>query len=76
MQQISALIAQDYKQRGNYLDAPLNRDANSMADAREALINGDYLTGTWIEVKLTYFGDKFVSLLSPYLESQNLPRNL
>lgn len=76
LQQISALIAQDYKQRGNYLDAPLNRDANSMADAREALINGDYLTGTWIEVKLTYFGDKFVSLLSPYLESQNLPRNL
>jgi hypothetical protein len=76
LQQISALIAQDYKQRGNYWDADLNRDANSMSDAREALIEGDYLTGTWIEVKLTYFGDKFVSLFSVYLNDQNLPRNL
>ena len=76
LQQISALIARDYKQRGNYYDAALNRDANSMADAREALLDGDYLTGTWIEVKLTYFGDKFVSLFSPYISDQNLPRNL
>jgi len=76
LQQISALIAQDYKQRGNYWDAGLLRDANSMTDAREALLDGDYLTGVWLEVKLTYFGDKFVSLFSPYLSDQNLPRNL
>lgn len=76
LQQISSLIAQDYKQRGNYWDGDLNRDSNSMADAREALLEGDYLTGTWLEAKLTYFGDKFVSLFSVYLNDQNLPRNL
>lgn len=76
LQQISALITRDYKQRGNYWDAGLLRDANSMSDAREALLEGDFLSGTWIEVKLTYFGNKFVSLFSPYLNDENLPRNL
>lgn len=74
--QISSLIAKDYKQRGNYFDAAFNRDANSMADAREALLDGDYLQGNWIQVKLTYFGDKFVHLYSPYINGENLPRNM
>jgi len=75
LRQISALIAEDYKQRGNYLDAALLRDANSMADAREALLDGDYLSGTWLEAKLTYFGDKQTHLDSVYLNWENQPRN-
>lgn len=74
--QISSLIAKDYKQRGNYFDAAFNRDANSMSDAREALLDGDYLQGVWCQVKLTYFGDKFVHLYSPYINGENLPRNM
>ena len=75
LQQISALIAQDYTQRGNYWDAALLRDANSMADAREALLDGDVLNGTWLQVKLTYFGDKFVTLFSVYTNTEAQPRN-
>lgn len=73
--QISALIVDDYKQRGNYWDAGLLRDANSMEDAREALLDGDYLEGQFVVVKLTYFGSKFVSLYSPYISNEMNPRN-
>ncbi len=73
--QISALIEKDGTRRGNYVDFALLRDANSMADAREALINGDFLTGQYMVCKLTYFGDKFVHLFSPYVSDDNLPRN-
>lgn len=75
LQQKSSLIVQDYSQRGNFWDAALLRDSNSMADAREALLDGDKLSGTWIQVKLTYFGDKQTHLDSVYLNSQNQPRN-
>jgi len=73
--QISSLIEQDYIRRGETFNAPLLRDANSMADAREALLDGDYLCGNYIVCKLTYFGSKFVYLYLPYLNWQNLPRN-
>jgi hypothetical protein len=73
--QISALIEKDGTRRGNYVDFALLRDANSMADAREALINGDFLTGQYMVCKLTYFGDKFVHLMAPYTSDSNLPRN-
>jgi len=73
--QISALIKQDYTQRGSYWNAGLLRDANSMADAREALVNGDFLCGQYLGIKLTYYGSKFVYLYQPYLSWQNLPRN-
>lgn len=73
--QISALIEQDYTQRGNYWDAALLRDANSMADTREALLSGDFLSGEYIIVTLTYFGDKSVYLYSPYIGFENNPRN-
>ena len=75
LQQISSLIAKDYTQRGNNFDAALLRDANSMSDAREALISGDFLSGQWIEIKLTYFGNKFVFLYQPYIDTENNPRN-
>lgn len=75
LQQISALIAQDYKQRANYYDAAFLKDANSLSDAREALLDGNVLNGQWIECKLTYHGDKFVFLYSPYVQTENQPRN-
>jgi len=75
LQQISSLIAQDYKQRGNYWDAGFLSDANSMSDAREALLEGDKLNGVWLSCKLTYFGDKFVFLYSPYAQTEGQPRN-
>jgi len=73
--QISALIEKDGTRRGNYVDFALLRDANSMADAREALIEGDFLNGQYMVCKLTYFGDKFVHLFSPYVSDENQPRN-
>jgi len=76
LQQISSLIEQDGTQRGNYFDFALLRDANSMLDSREALLNGDYLSGQWMQIKLTYFGNDFVFLYCPYLLSENQPRNL
>ena len=75
LQQISSLIAKDYEPRGNYFDAALNRDANSMQDARLALVEGDFLEGQYLEIKFTYRGDKFVFLYSPYLEWQLNNRN-
>lgn len=73
--QISALIANDYEPRGNYFDAAFLRDANSMADARLALVEGDYLSGQFVTCKLTYFGSKPVSLFSPYISDELNNRN-
>lgn len=73
--QISNLIAQDYDVSEGLFYAALNRDANSMADAREALVNGDYLKGVWIETKLTYYGSDFATLYLPYIKSEPSPRN-
>jgi len=75
LQQISSLIAEDFTQRGNYFDAALLRDANSMEDVRLALLEGDFLEGAFIIVKLTYTGDKFVYLTSPYINYELNPRN-
>lgn len=74
-EQISQLKAVDFTQRGNYFDAAFLRDANSMADARLALLEGDFLSGQFLIAKLTYIGDKFVYLYEPYVEWQNNPRN-
>lgn len=76
LRQISQLRLGDYKPRGNYFDAAFLRDANSRLDRREGLNSGDYLTGQWIEVKLTYFGDKFVYLYEPYINWEPNNRNL
>lgn len=75
LQQISSLIEMDYTQRGGYFDAALLRDANSMSDSREALIEGDYLNGQWLQIKLTCFGDKFVFLYGPYCSTEGQPKN-
>lgn len=65
--QISQLKLVDFEQRGDYRDAAFLRDANSMPDAREALINGDFLEGVWIKVNLRYKGSAFSYLYLPYI---------
>lgn len=74
--QISQLKSVDFEvNEGNYY-AALLRDANSMADARAALADGDFLKGVWIEVKLSYKGSDFSYLYLPYLKSELSNRNL
>lgn len=73
--QISQLIRKDFTERGNYFDAALLRDANSLSNAQMALSEGDFLEGQWIEVNLVYIGDKFVFLYSPYINWEVNNRN-
>jgi len=76
LRQISSLIEQDFEIQENIRYASLLRDANSMADARMALVEGDYLQGNWIEITLTYRGSNFATLYSPYVNFEVNPRNL
>jgi len=75
LRQESSLIEQDFEITDNLRYAALLRDKNSMADAREALLEGDYLNGNWIEITLTYKGSDFATLFSPYLNYQVNQRN-
>lgn len=75
LQQISSLREWNLEiQEGRY-DLYLNRDANSMSDAKVALVEGDYLKGSWIQIKLTYFGSEFAFLYLPYINYSLSPRN-
>lgn len=67
LNQISQLILKDYQLEENIRTAAFLRDANSMANAQLALVNGDYLGGDWIEVNLTYLGGSFAWLYLPYV---------
>lgn len=75
LRQISSLIEQDFERMENVVYAALLRDANSMADAREALLSGDYLEGNWVEITLTYKGSEHAMLYSPYIDYELNPRN-
>lgn len=61
-------------QEGRYV-AYLLRDENSMADAREALVRGDYLKGVFVEIKLTYKGNNFAYLYLPVIKYSISNRN-
>lgn len=76
MPQISALKEWNYEIEEGLFYAYLNRDANSMQDAREGLTIGDYLKGTSIEIKLTYYGNDFANLFLPYVKWDASSRNL
>lgn len=70
LQQISQLKEVDYELEETTLCAALNNDANSMADAREAVANGDPLQGNYIAIKLICPATKtgeLVNLSQPYL---------
>lgn len=68
--QISNIKEVDYTLEETTLCAALNFDANSMEDAREAIVNGDYLGGNYILIKLICPADKaseLINLSQPYL---------
>lgn len=74
--QISQLISDDFEINEGLYYAAFLRDANSLPDAREALVDGDYLKGVWLQVKLTYKGGDFSYLYLPYISYNLSPRNL
>jgi len=67
LRQISQLKEVDFVLEETEQTAAFWFDANSMADSREALVNGDYLGGNWLEIKLTYAGNKDSFLYLPYI---------
>lgn len=75
LQQISQLIKMDYTIEENIRYAALLRDANSGLDKRLALLEGDFLKGNWIEMKLTYKGNQNSWILLPYINWEVSPRN-
>lgn len=74
-QQVSQLKAVDYEITDNLRYAALLRDANSMQDASVALLEGDYLNGNWLKIRLKYKGSDFAWIFAPYLEFELNPRN-
>lgn len=75
-QQISKLRTPDFDIQENLRYAAFLRDANSMNDKRMALVEGDYLNGVWVQVKLVYQGNNFAYLYLPYISWQQSNRNL
>ncbi len=70
LQQISNLKEVDYELEETTLCAALNFDANSMADAREAVVSGDYLNGNWILIKFVCDASKageLINMSQPYI---------
>jgi hypothetical protein len=65
----------DYSIEENIRYAALLRDANSGTDKRLALLEGEYLKGNWIEMKLTYKGNQNSWILLPYINWEVSPRN-
>jgi hypothetical protein len=68
--QISQLKSVDYELQETILNAGFLRDANSMQDAREALVNGDFLQGNFIITKLVCPASEtsnLVNLVAPYI---------
>ena len=74
--QISQLKQVDFTIQENIRYASFLRDANSMQDRRLALVDGDYLVGNWLQVKLVYQGNNFSYLYLPYINWQPSPRNM
>lgn len=74
-QQISQLIAQDFYINEGLYSAALLRDGNSQANQALAILQGDYLKGIWLSIKLTYRGNNFAYLYNPGLLWVPSPRN-
>lgn len=70
MQQISQMKEVDFELQENVTYGAYLRDANSMSDARLALVEGDFLNGVWVEQKLISTGSDFVYLSYPYAKWQ------
>jgi hypothetical protein len=74
--QISNLIQADYEINEGLYYAALMRDGNSMANQAMAICEGDVLKGTYIVIKMSFNGNGFIYLFSPYLTYIVSPRNL
>jgi hypothetical protein len=66
-QQISNLKAVDYVVQGNVRVAAFLRDANSGLVAAVAVLEGDYLEGSWLSMKFIYDEEGFANLFAPYI---------
>lgn len=75
LQQISQLKSVDYEIEENIRYAAFLFDANSMSDAQMALVEGDFLGGMWLQIKLIYKGSEFSYLYLPYILYELSPRN-
>lgn len=78
LMQESSLLEVDFVLEETVLTASLLRDKNSMADARVALLEGDYLGGNYIKMKLEMSANnaiELVSLVQPYLTYEISQRN-
>lgn len=78
LRQESSLIEKDVVLEESVLTAALLRDKNSMADRREALLEGDFLGGNFIAIKFEISAQNassLVSLIQPYLSYQISQRN-
>lgn len=75
LQQISQLLDVDQEINGGVRYGAFKQDANSLADSREALVEGDPLEGNWLETRLEYDGGQFCWLFSPYILFELNPRN-
>jgi len=53
LRQVSNLVQDDYEEVEGRWDASFMRDANSRDTPDEGINNGDYLQGTWLEIKLS-----------------------
>lgn len=74
--QISQLKSVDYElSEAGYRYAALLRDANSGLDPQMALVEGDYLNGSYCIIKFVYNGTNFAYLFAPDLTWSLLPRN-
>lgn len=76
--QISQLKTVDYDIQENVRYAAFLRDANSKSNAREALVDGDFLIGNYLKTTLicpANKANKLVFLSKPYVNSQPSPRN-
>ena len=69
--QTSNLVTSDYELHEGFRHAAFMRDSLSLG----GIINGDYLKGTWIEVKLNNSATNLVYLSGLYMGYQVSPRN-
>lgn len=70
LQQISQLKEMDYVLEEDIRTAAFLMDANSGLVPAEALLEGDFLGGNWLSIKLIYQGSEFAYIYAPYINWQ------
>lgn len=70
--QNSNLVASDYEAHEGFFHAAFMRDANSIG----GLVNGDYLKGAWMQIKLSSTSNNLVYLSGLYINYTPSQRNL